>query len=194
MDELSDPLGLEIGRLLGQQEAFATVSGRCSAAQAERLHRIRAEKKYRILDLTWDDFCVKRLGASRRNIDRLLRLFEEFGPQYFHVAQMAHVTPDEYRAIAPNISPEGVQVNGAVIALLPENTEQVSAAVAELLQREKPVKTPPVLSVDGMLKRCEAMVEALNGMSELPQLDAMKLTTAIGKLRLAAAKKGARTL
>jgi hypothetical protein len=190
----SDPAGVELGRLLGRREAFATVAGRCSAAEAESLHRIRQEKTYRELGLTWDEFCEKRLGACRRSIDRMLRLFDEFGPQYFHVAQITHVTPDEYRAIAPNISAEGVQVDGDVIALLPENSEQVSAAVAGLLQREKPVKAPPTLSVETMAKRCHAMVEALDRMSELQQMDATRLAIAIAKLRCAAAKKGAQTL
>src|SRR3954463_2289215 len=99
--------GVEVGRLMGRREAFAAVSGRGSAAEAERLRRLRDEKAYREFGLTWEEFCGKRLGARRRNIDRTLRLLDEFGPQFFHVAQMAHVTVDEYRAIASNVSAEG---------------------------------------------------------------------------------------
>jgi hypothetical protein len=39
------------------------------------------------------------------------------------------------RAIAANITEQGLNVGGAVIALLPENTDQIGAAVKELLQR-----------------------------------------------------------
>ena len=64
------------------------------------------------------------------------RLLDEFGPTYFHVAQMTHVTAEEYRAIAPHVSADGLRLDGDVVALLPENSEQVSAAVAELLDHD----------------------------------------------------------
>ena len=144
---------------MGRREAFALVAGRCSAAQAESLRRIRDEKIYKQLSPSWEEFCSKRLGMSRRHVDRTLRLLDEFGPAYFHVAQMAHVTPEEYRAIAPHVSADGVRLDGAVVALLPENSEQVSAAVAELLEREKPAKEKPSLSFDAMVKRCDALTD-----------------------------------
>jgi hypothetical protein len=196
----SDPAGVDLGRLIGRREAFAAVAARCSAADAESLRRIRDEKVYRRLGLTWDEFCVKRLGSSRRNIERTLRWLDEFGPAYFHVAQMAHVSPEEYRAIAPHVSAEGVRVDDAVIALLPENSEQLSAAVAELLGREKPVKEKPVkekpaLSFDAAVKRCEAALEAVKGLTgTLEPIQAMRLTTAVSRLRRAASEKGAQTM
>ena len=70
--------------------------------------------------------CKTRLGVSRRPIERTLRLLDESGPAYFHVAQMAHVTPEEYRAIAPHVGPDGVRFDGAVLPLLPESSEQIS--------------------------------------------------------------------
>jgi hypothetical protein len=158
----ADPASEEIGRWLGRRDAFATVAGRCSAAEAESLRRIRDGKLYRNVGLTWDEFCRTRLGTSRQQIERTLRLLDEFGPAYFHVAQMAHVTPDEYRAIAPHVGEDGVRVDGAVIALLPENSEQVSAAVGELLKREKPEGKPPAkMTFDTVMKRCQALHEAL---------------------------------
>jgi hypothetical protein len=157
-----DPASEELGRWLGRREAFAMVAGRSSAAEAESLRRVRDGKLYRNLGLTWDEFCKSRLGVSRQHIDRTLRLLDEFGPAYFHVAQMAHVTPDEYRAIAPHVGEDGVRVDGAVIALLPENSEQVSAAVGELLKREKPEGKPPAkMTFDTVMKRCQALHEAL---------------------------------
>jgi hypothetical protein len=185
----------DLDRLLGRREAFALVAGRSSAAAAESLRRIRDEKAYKLHYPTWEEFCIKRLGVSRRQIDRTLHLLDEFGPAYFHVAQMTHVSPDEYRAIAPHVSGDGVRLDGAVIALLPENSEQVSAAVAELLQREKPARTPAAPSFNALLKRCEALAEAFATMeAELEPIQQMKLTTAVSRLRRAAAKKGARTL
>jgi hypothetical protein len=193
--QVAEPAGVDLGRWMGRREAFAAVAGRCSAAEAETLRRIRDEKIYKQYGLTWEEFCVKRLGSSRRNIERTLRLLDEFGPEYFHVAQMAHVSPEEYRAIAPHVSAEGVRVDGAVIALLPENSRQVSAAVAELLEREKPVKEKPALSFDAAVKRCEAALQAVEGLTgSLQPIQAMRLATVVSRLRRAAAEKGAKTM
>ena len=184
----------ELNRWIGRREAFAITAGRCSAAEAESLKRMRDEKQYRELGMTWEEFCAKKLGVSRRQIDRTLRLLDDFGPEYFHVAQMAHVTPEEYRVIAPHVSGAGVWLGEAPIPLLPENSEQISAAVAELLQREKPVKEKAPLSAGAVIKRCEALEEAVFSLEELEPAEAMQLTTAISRLRRAAAEKGANTL
>jgi hypothetical protein len=161
LTKVADPASEEMGRWVGRRDAFAAIAGRCSAAEAESLRRVRDSKMYRSLGLTWEEFCRTRLGTSRQHIDRTLRLLDEFGPQYFHVAQLAHVTADEYRAIAPHVGTEGVRVDGAVIALIPENSEQVSAAVAELIRRGKPEAAPCPPSTEAVLKRLESAQEAL---------------------------------
>ncbi len=182
----------DLARWIGRREAFAMTAGRCSAAEAESLRRMRDEKLYRKLGMNWDDFCAKRLGVCRRQIDRTLRLLDEFGPAYFHVAQMTHVTPEEYRAIAPHVSAEGVRLDGAVVALLPENSEQVSAAVAELLERKKPAKEKPALKFEVVLKRCEALAEAVSALQgELETTQKLALSTAVCRVRRAALAKGA---
>jgi hypothetical protein len=193
IEQSGDPAGFDLRRMVGRREALAAISGKCSAAEALTFRRIRDGKEYKALNLTWEECCAK-LGVNRRQVERVLKLLDEFGPQYFEVARLAHVTIDEYRAIAPHISGEGVNLNGAVIALLPENREQVSAAVAELVEREKPAteeKAP--LSLDAILKRCDALTAAVERMTaEAPPVGAMRLTIAISRLRRAAAEKGAR--
>ena len=184
----------ELNRWIGRREAFAITAARCSAAEAESLKRLRDEKQYRELGMTWEEFCAKKLGVSRRHIDRTLHLLDDFGPEYFHVAQMAHVTAEEYRTIAPHVSSAGVWLGAEPIPLLPENSEQISAAVAELLQREKPVKEKAPLSAGAVIKRCKALEEAVFALEDLDPAEAMQLTTAISRLRRAAAEKGANTL
>jgi len=158
----SDDAGLNLGRWLGRRDAFGLMAGRCSAAEAEVLRRIRNERMYREVDGSWDEFCRKRVGVSKRHVDRTLRLLEEFGPAYFHVAQMTHVTADEYRAISAHVGEDGVRVDGAVVALLPENSEQVSAAVGELLRRTRPAPVrAAVTPADAALKRVEAAADSL---------------------------------
>jgi len=184
-----DETGMDLMRWLGRREAFAAIAGKCSAAEAESLRRIRDSKMHKQLGMTWDEFCPKRLGASRRNIERLLRPMDEFGPTYYHVAQMTHVTPEEYRAIAEHVSADGVRVDGAVIALLPENSEQVSAAVAKLLEREKPAKEKAPTSFDAVLKRCESL-EGLVGEQRLGEAQGRSLGVALAKIVIAAARQG----
>jgi len=185
-----DPVSEELGRWLGRRDAFAAIAGRCSAAEAESLRRVRDSKMYRNLGLTWEEFCRTRLGTSRQHIDRTLRLLDEFGPQYFHVAQLAHVSPDEYRAIAPHVGPEGVRTGGAVIALIPENSEQVSAAIAELIRREKRETPPaPPLQVEAVLKRLESAQEAVWSLT-LDDVQRNRLYTAVNGLMNAAESHG----
>jgi hypothetical protein len=100
---------------MGRREAFAAVAGICSAAEAENLRRIRNEKSYLQLGLTWEEFCVERLRSSRRQVERVLGLLDEFGPDYFRMAQCRRLTPDEYRATAEHVSEERVRVANALI-------------------------------------------------------------------------------
>jgi len=128
----------ELGMMLGSRKAFAAVAGRCSAADAECLRRVREQKLYLSRAETWEEFCPRFLGLSKTHANRIIRHLEEFGPDYFEVAQLTRVTPEQYRAIAPAIRDRNIHLNGQAIALIPENSERVAAAVAELRQAAAP--------------------------------------------------------
>jgi len=131
-----------LGMMLGNRRAFAAVAGRCSAADAECLRRIRDQKLYLRRAATWEEFCPNHLGLSRAHANRIIRNLEEFGPDFFEVAQLTRITPEQYRAIAPAIREKNIHVNGQAIALLPENSDRVTAAVAELRQAAPPAAPP----------------------------------------------------
>lgn len=191
MSQSEDPAAVELGRFLGRREAFAVVAGRCSAAEAESVRRIRDSKLYKQVEPSWEQFCSKHLGVSRRHIDRTLRLLDELGPAYFHVAQIAHVTPEEYRAIQAHVGEDGVRIDGAVVALLPENSEQVSAAVAELLSRETPKPARPAAnSAEAILNKCEALAEALRALPASTPADQLRIGAALGAILRAAHSGG----
>src|SRR4051794_11776761 len=104
--EVSKPAGpesLETGMLLGQNQAFGLIAGRCSAAQAGAIRRLRNEKLYRSVTAKWGDFCATHLKMSKRNADLIIALFDEFGPTYFEVSQITRMSPETYRAIQPSI-------------------------------------------------------------------------------------------
>lgn len=132
---------LDLGTILGQNLAFSLIAGRCSAAAAKGLRRLREEKLYKRCTEKWDDFCPKYLKISRVEADRTIKLWEEFGPAYFELSQLTRVSPQTFRAIAPAIQDGALRYNGEAIALNAENSRKVAAAVADL-RRSLPKKTP----------------------------------------------------
>jgi hypothetical protein len=140
-----DP-GVDLGRLLGQRRAFAAVGGRCSAAHAQLLRRIRDEKLYRAVAPSWRAFCGTHLAITCRHADRLIALLNRFGPTYFEISQLVGLSPRQYLAIHPVLLEYSVLVNGEAISLIPENAPKVLEAVGQLLRetrRTKPREPAP---------------------------------------------------
>src|SRR5260370_12435683 len=70
---LTDPrAALDLGRVLGQRRAFVALGGRCSAAHAELLRRVRDEKLYLAIAPSWPAFCGSHLTISRPHADSLI--------------------------------------------------------------------------------------------------------------------------
>jgi hypothetical protein len=148
MDEPQIPIdsGVDLGRLLGQRRAFAAVGGRCSAAHAQLLRRIRDEKLYRAVAPSWRRFCDTHLAITCRHADRLIALLNRFGPTYFEISQLVGLSPRQYLAIQPVLLEHSVLVNGEAISLIPENAPKVLEAVGQLLRetrRTKPREPAP---------------------------------------------------
>lgn len=122
----------ELGHALGQNHAFAVIAGRCSAAQAAGLHRLREQKTYLGCGMTWEEFCPAYLKICRSEADRIIRLWQEFGPGYFELAQLTRLSPETYRAIASSVKDGHLFHNGESIELNSENSRKVAAAVAEM--------------------------------------------------------------
>lgn len=141
----SDAALLELGVILGQNLAFSLVAGRCSAANAEGIRRLRNEKLYKRCAETWDDFCPQYLKISRVEADRTIKLLDEFGPTYFELSQLTRVSPETYRAIAPAIEDGVLHNNGEAIPLNAENSQRVAAAVAEMRRAIPKRNTTPEL-------------------------------------------------
>lgn len=128
----------ELGAILGQRKAFGLIAGRCSAAEAAAIRSLREKRLYQAKKLSWREFCPRHLGMSRSQADHVIQLFEEFGPEFFDLTQMTRIPPEAYRAIAPSVKDGHIQWQGEAIALLPENSEKVAAAVAGLREAARP--------------------------------------------------------
>src|SRR5579864_8171993 len=123
---------LDLGLVLGQNQTFGLLAGRCSAAQAATLHRLKKEGKFTRVSPTWRDFCSRYLRMSGSEADRIIQYWEEFGPGYFDLAQLIRISPKVYRALAPSIQDGVLHSNGDAIGLSVENSRQLTEAVAEL--------------------------------------------------------------
>jgi hypothetical protein len=123
---------LELGTWIGRQQAFATIAGGCSAADAECLRQMRDQKTYRELGLKWTEFCKQRLGMSQPTVDKIIRRLEEFGPQYFRLAQATGISADDYRRIAGSVNEKGLSYAGELIPISSEDAPRLIAAVEEL--------------------------------------------------------------
>ena len=140
MEKSNSTAPLDLGSVLGQSHAFGLVAGRCSAAQAACLHRLRQANGFQLVTPRWREFCSAHLGIDGRNADKIIRLWEEFGAPYFEVAQLTRIPPDTYRALAPAIHDGALHLNGEVIELLPENSRRLAAAVSGFRRAAPPSK------------------------------------------------------
>jgi hypothetical protein len=128
----NDEQVLELGIMLGQRRAFGMIAGRCSAAQAECLRKIREQKQYLKFAPNWEEYCVRRLKISSRTADRMIALLKKHGPLYFETAALTGISPAEFARLKHAIQADGIHVGGEVIALIAENAERAVDAVAQL--------------------------------------------------------------
>ena len=172
---------LDLGRLLGRREAFSVMAARCSAADATHLRQIREQKNY-LECKDWGEFCGKYLHISKDTANRAIRLLEDFGPQYFELAQLTRISAETYRAIAPAIQDGKLHTEGEAIELIPENAEKVAAAVAVLRKKEPkaPAKvTDPIIAA---ADRASELYEEFSGLSRRAE-DRYRLSSIIQSLR-----------
>jgi len=131
--------GVELGTWLGRREAFAQVAGRCSAADAACIRKMREERQYRELGMNWEQFCKRKLGISKRGADLIIAQLNAFGPAYFLLAQVAKVTPEEYRRISGSVRGQALLHAGEEIPIEAENAGRLAVAIDELRRGQKTV-------------------------------------------------------
>jgi len=158
----------DLGEMIGMRKAFGSVAGRCSAAMAASIKRVRDEKLFKCRAETWEQFCPKHLGMSSVHANRLIRHLEDFGPEFFQLSQLARISPREYRALAPSVKDGALMRNGRAIALIPENYEKVSEAIAEWRAEVNGSAVPkwryPVESLPSLEKRGLKVAEEFSEM------------------------------
>jgi hypothetical protein len=190
MNEISQAL-VDLGELLGQNHAFATVAGRCSAAQALAIRRLREEKLYKQCTPQWNDFCGTYLKMSKTQADCIIRQLEQFGAGYFEIAQLARISPETYRAIEPSMKDGVLHFQGEAIALNEGNSQKLAAAVAELrrtARMKKPAVQPDVPArLKALERRCDGVVEEFAQISKIERYGEnwLMLVATLDKVRVA---------
>jgi hypothetical protein len=175
---------LDLGTWMGRKQAFASLAGGCSAADAECLRQMRDGKKYRALGMSWAEFCKQRIGTTRQTADQVIKRLEEFGPQYFRLAQATGIKPEEYRRIAGSVSEQGLAHAGELIPITAEDGPRLIAAVAELRQQAEPeADKSEVEDVGRAIEKAERLFRA--AVDEVGRVEHLDLDYA-GRARLSA--------
>lgn len=154
---------VDLGSVLGQNQSFALLAGRCSAAQAAGLRTLREAKLYKQVTPEWRDFCERYLKMSKGQADHLIHLLDEFGAGYFEVAQLTRISPETYRALAPSVKNGVLEYQGTSIELNVENARKVTAVVAEVRRARPPKKRAACVEmhvrVRELDRRCTGMLD-----------------------------------
>jgi hypothetical protein len=164
----------DLGAWLGRKQAFTLIAGRCSAATVVCLRKIREGKRYRALNLTWDEFCRQRAGVSRAWADKVIQQLEQLGPLFFELSSVTRITPDQFRQIADAISDEGLSYAGETIEIVPENAPMLAQAIEILTSATAGAEFAPE-PPQRILTRVERSLRSV--LSVLERLAAMPLDT-----------------
>ena len=167
---VASPVGpVDLGAWIGQTQAFGLLANRCSTAQADCLKRIRESRSYETLGLTWEQFCRQHTGISRSHADDLIRNLDEFGDRYFQLSGIARLSPELYRLLAPAVSDEGIEIDGEIVPITPENAPRIRLAVqalrAELRSAQVPAQLP---SITELKRRFDACFQELSILAYSP--------------------------
>jgi len=182
---------LEFGKMIGRRQTFSLVAGKCTAADAECLKKIRDQKLYSGYAESWDTCCTQHIGMSRANAERIIGLLEEFGRAYFEVAQLTRVSPETFRALAPSIHDKTLHHNGEAIALIPENAARVASVVAGHRKGAQPARTLGT-RLEALDRRCNQLIKEFEEFSGAwsDSVDRMMLGAVLARTRAALTRLG----
>jgi hypothetical protein len=138
---------------------------------------MRDQKQHRVLGLSWSEFCKQRVGITRQYAERLIHRLEEFGPQYFRLAQATGITPEEYRRIAGSVNEKGLAHADELIPITAEDGPRLIAAVEELRRQAEPeAGKSEAEDQDRAIEKAERLLRA--AVNEIGRVEEMPLDAA----------------
>ena len=117
-------------------------------------------------------YCRQQVGISKATVDRIIRLDQELGPNYYKFNSCVPIHPREYRLIAAAITDDGVSYHGAIISLDPENAPRL-APIVQALRRQSAQQTAASASVEQSLAKAEKSFET--SLRQLERIQAVAL-------------------
>jgi hypothetical protein len=139
-----------LGQWMGRRQAFGLIAGKTAAAEVECLRRIREDKLYRSKCDDWSEFCQKYAGVSSSYANRLIRQFEELGPNFFDLSRIVRISADAYRQIAGSVSEDGIEFGGEKIAITPETSDKIAEVVQALREQSEAERVPAKPAAKGI--------------------------------------------
>ena len=159
MDTIKD--WMEAGAWVGRQQAFAIIGSKCSAAQAAALKEIKSSRSYEQLGLTWEEFVLQYVGVSRERADALIRQYDEFGDAYFRLSQIARISPETFRQVAPTVENDTVEIDGEKFELTLASAVKIRAAIKKMRDQLKEAEQAAEIRQPGALTDLRNRQDAL---------------------------------
>jgi hypothetical protein len=159
MDTIKD--WMEAGAWVGRQQAFAIIGSKCSAAQAAALKEIKESRSYEQLGLTWEEFVLQYVGVSRERADALIRQYDEFGDAYFRLSQIARISPETFRQVAPTVENDTVEIDGEKFELTLASAVKIRAAIKKMRDQLKEAEQAAEIRQPGALTDLRNRQDAL---------------------------------
>jgi hypothetical protein len=134
----------DLGALVGRGQAFGLIASHALADQAAILKQVHDSRSFESLGLSWNEFCERHAGVSPSYAFKLIQRLNEFGVEYFKLARIVRISTEDYRLLAPAVSDDGIEIDGEVVPLLPENAPRIRQAVRNLREQLRAARKPPV--------------------------------------------------
>jgi hypothetical protein len=166
---VEDETPFELGQWMGRRQAFALIAGKTAAADVECLRRIRDGNLFRAKRVDWAGFCEQYAGVTSSYANRLIRQFEEFGPNYFDLSKIVRISAESYRKISQSVGDDGIAFGDEKIAISPENSDKIADAVKALREQAgdaNEYSKPPEKGVAAARRRLLACVAEMTRLFE----------------------------
>ena len=121
-----------LGTSIGRTQAFGALTYKCSAELARAFDHVRQSGDYKLLGLTWEQFCLEYAGLSHQRVEGIIRNLQEFGDAYLRLSEIISVSPATYRQLQPRVQDNCIEISGQMVPIVPENAARIRETVHRL--------------------------------------------------------------
>jgi hypothetical protein len=100
--------------------------------------------------------------SDRSYADKLIQRLDEFGADYFRLAAVAALSAESYRLLAPAVTEQGVEIDGELVAITPENAPRIRQAVHAIREDLRRRRRSPPASISELQMRLDSCIEDMS--------------------------------